>query len=143
MKNKLGELEIGDEIIDLIHAYKIPLRKFALELVFSTPKYNRVRITMDYALEDLVGNEAVSQEINFAAMANDLANIVHSFDLPTDMFGLTIFVSSPNFDILAEKNPAIAEKDVLGRLEKRGSKLIWYIQIIRLLDTAKSNQIVT
>lgn len=143
MTKKHKELEMGDKVTDLIYTYKIPLRKFALELVFSTPKYSRVRITMDYSPDDLVSIDVMSQKIDFFAMANDLANVIHSFALPTDMFGLTIFVNSKNFDILAEKNPAIAERDVVGRLEKTDSKLIWYIQIIRLLDAAASNQIVS
>jgi len=143
MKNTLGELEIGDEITDLIHAYKIPLRNFGLELLFATPKYSRVRITMDYFPSDLDSDEVISRKINFAAMAKDLTNIIHSFALPTERFGLTIFVNSKNFDILAEKNPALAERDILGRKEKKGSKLIWYIQIMRLLDDTKSNPRVT
>lgn len=143
MKNQLRELEIGDQIADLIYLYKIPLQNFGLELIFATPTYNRVRITMDYFPENFVSVEATPQEIDFIALARDLADIFGKFALPTDMFGLTIFVNSKDFDILAAKNPAIAERDVLGRLENKNSKLIWYIQIIRLLDVTKSNPIVT
>jgi hypothetical protein len=143
MKKEFRELEIGNEIMDLIHTYQIPLLNFGLALEFATPKYDRVHITMDYSPGDLVSDEAVAQKIDFVSMARDLAKIIHNFGLPTDMFGLTIFVNSKNFDILAKKNPAIAERDIVGRLEKKGSKPIWYIQIIRLLDAANSNQIVS
>lgn len=137
MKNNFRELEIGDEVLNLIDTYKISPQIFGLELKFSTPKYDYLRFSLNYHLNRSANYEVRSQKINFVVLADKLAKIIRRFDLPADNLGLTIFVNSKDFDTLAEKNPAIAERDVLGRIEKRKSKIIWYVQIIRLLDTTR------
>jgi hypothetical protein len=139
MKNEFRELEIGNQIMDLIHAYDVPLQNFVLELIFAVPNYNRVRVTLEFFPEKLISDEFGSQGIDFIAMARDLSKIIQSFGSPTDMFGLTVFVNSRDFDVLAQRNPAIAEEDILGRIEKEDSQMIWYIQIIRLHDAIRSS----
>jgi|SRR5688572_15949146 hypothetical protein len=134
MSNQFDVDQLGNKIIDLVYEYKIPLHHFGLMLESSTPKHKNIRMTFDYYRDDTSYSEVLTTSIDYEALAARIESIIQSFDLPSNMFGLTIFVKSQDFDILAKQNPLIAERDVLGKTQKAGDKLVWFIQIIRIPD---------
>jgi len=128
--------KLGNKIIDLAYEYKIPLQHFGLMLESSTPTYKIIRLTFDYYRDDTSYSEVLMTGIDYEVLAARIESVIQSFDLPSNIFGLTIFVKSQYFDILAKQNPLIAERDVLGKTKKNADKLVWFIQIIRIPDAS-------